>query len=163
MPKTILNRVRQIFYRLKMKKHGVLIYNNTIIKNVNFLGSAKIEPYCRIIGDSKIVIGSDFYINSDCHLYGEITIGENVMIGPKTIIWGRDHGMALDMPMNKQKHNSSPILIGDDVWIGARVTILKGVKIGNGVVVGAGSLVTKDIPDFAVVIGNPAKIIKFRK
>ncbi|WP_344978940.1 acyltransferase, partial [Compostibacter hankyongensis] len=122
-----------------------------------------IEPYCRIIGEPVIYIGDKFYVNAGCHLFGEIKIGKNVMIGPKVVIWSRDHGMEKDKPMNLQTHKKSPITIGDDVWIGACTTILKGVNIGSGAVIGAGAVVTKNIPDNAIAVGNPAKIIKYRK
>lgn len=56
-----------------------------------------------------------------------------------------------------------PIVIGEDCWIGSNVTILGGVKIGNGCVIGAGSIVTKNIPDYSVAVGNPARVIKNRK
>lgn len=56
-----------------------------------------------------------------------------------------------------------PVTIGDDVWIGARVTILPGVTIGKGCIVGAGSVVTKSLPDYAIGLGNPARVLKFRK
>ncbi|MCD8410901.1 acyltransferase [Tenacibaculum finnmarkense] len=163
MPKTIINRINNIIKRRALKKKGVLIYNNTIINNVEFLGKGKIEPYCRLNGDSKILFGNNFYVNAGCHFLGDIIIGDNVMFGPKTVIWGRDHGIKKDMPMNLQEHTKKPIIIGNDVWIGAQVTILKGVKIGNGVVVGAGSVVTKSLPDFAIAVGNPAKVIKYRE
>ena len=65
--------------------------------------------------------------------------------------------------MNQQGASDfHPVNIGNDVWIGARVTILPGVKIGNGAIIGAGSVVTKDVPDFAIVGGNPARVIKYR-
>ena len=56
-----------------------------------------------------------------------------------------------------------PVHIGNDVWLGSRVTILPGVNIGNGCIIGASAVVTKDVPDYAVVGGNPAKILKYRK
>ena len=69
-----------------------------------------------------------------------------------------------DIPMNQQGFTpEKPIVIEDDVWIGARVIILPGVHIGTGAVVGAGAVVTKDVPDYAVVGGNPARILKMRK
>lgn len=65
--------------------------------------------------------------------------------------------------MGSQGSRVAKVVIGNDVWIGMRSIIMPGVKIGNGVVIGAGAVVTKDIPDYAVVGGVPAKIIRFRK
>lgn len=101
-------------------------------------------------------------MNANCHLMGEITFGDNVMIGPQTIIWARDHGMALGVPMKEQAHKTKPIVIGNDVWISANVTILKGVVIEDGAVIGAGSVVVKNVPKNAIVVGNPAKIVRYR-
>lgn len=150
------------FRRLSLKRQGVVIHHHTYFKGVFFQGRAVIEPYCRLNGDPTITIGSNFYMNSGCHLLGEITIGNDVMIGPKTIIWGRDHGMALGEPMRLQPHSKRPVLIGDDVWIGANVTILKGVSIGDGAVIAAGAVVVRDVPPLAIVAGNPARVVKNR-
>lgn len=162
MPKSIKNHLRIVFEKWRLKKQGVLIYNNTTFSAVEFKGTAVIEPYCRLVGDSKIHIGNNFYLNAHCHLLGEINIGSDVMIGPKTVIWGRDHGMKTDKPMGSQPHQKAPIDIGNNVWIGAQVTILKGVRINDGAVIGAGSVVTKHVPENAVVGGNPAKVIRYR-
>lgn len=163
MPKSLKNYIRLTVNKFLLKFKGVVIHNNTTFSNVNFNGKAVIEPYCRLVGDPKITVGNDFYLNSHCHLLGEIIIGNNVMIGPKTVIWGRDHGMEIGLPMQKQKHIKSPILIEDDVWIGANVTILKGVTLYSGSVIAAGSVVVKDVPKYNVVAGNPAKTIKIRE
>lgn len=152
----------QRLLRLRLRFRGVKAYNNTVISGTEFLGSATIEPYCRILGDPRITIGRDFYANVGCHLLGDITIGDYVMIGPKAILWSRDHGMAGGQPMKHQPHFNAPIRIGSDVWIGAGVVILKGVSIGNGAVIAAGAVVTKNVPQFAIVGGNPARVIKFR-
>lgn len=60
------------------------------------------------------------------------------------------------------KHITGKVVIGNDIWIGQNVTILRGVKIGNGVVIGAGAVVTKNVPDYAIVVGLPAKVMKYR-
>lgn len=162
MPKTIKSTLIISLKRIKYRFKGIYIYNNTTFSGVVFLGTAKVEPYCRLIGTPSIVFGNNFYANANCHFLGEITFGENVMVGPKTVIWGRDHGIKLGTPMCKQEHSNLPINIGDDVWIGANVTILKGVTIGKGAVIGAGSVVTKDIEAYSIAVGNPAEVIKKR-
>lgn len=138
------------------------VYNNTVLYNVKFKGKAVIEPYCRVSGDPLVLFGDDFYMNAGCHLLGEIFFGDHVMVGPKTIIWGRDHGMDINIPMKHQGHSKAPVKIGNNVWIAANVTILKGVTIGDGAVIGAGAVVTKDIPPYAIAVGNPARVVKYR-
>lgn len=148
--------------RVSLRRNGVIIHHDSVFSNISFGGSATIEPYCRIIGDPTIEVGDNFYLNVGCHLLGEMLIGRDVMIGPKTVIWGRDHGMSRESPMRAQGHIKAPIVIGDDVWISANVTILKGVTIGSGAVIGAGAVVTKDVPEYGVVAGNPARLLRFR-
>tara|TARA_B100000427_G_scaffold329804_1_gene347900 strand:- start:1886 stop:2377 length:492 start_codon:yes stop_codon:yes gene_type:complete len=155
---TIILNIKKLI--LKQKK--IIIKNNCVFSSVNFQENTIIEPYCRIIGSKQINIGKNFYMNAFCHILGEITIGDNVLIGPKTIIWGRDHGTKKNQKISEQSHSNKPIKIGNDVWIGANVTILKGVNINNGAVIGAGSVVVKDIPENAIAVGNPAKVIKYR-
>jgi acetyltransferase-like isoleucine patch superfamily enzyme len=95
--------------------------------------------------------------------FGGVKIGKCVRIGNKTTIISEDHGYsAKEIPIHLQEHIGKPVIIEDDVWVGCNVTLLKGITIGKGAVVGAGTLVSKDIPAYAVVVGNPARIIKFR-
>lgn len=163
MAKTFRTALKLWVKKIILRRKGVVIHNNTVFSNVNFLGKAIIEPYCRLSGDAKIIIGDNFYMNAGCHILGNITFGRDVMIGPKTVMWGRDHGMKLGKPMKEQPHLKQDIIVGNDVWISANVIILKGVIIGNGAVIGAGAVVTKDIPEYAIAVGNPARVIKYRK
>lgn len=91
--------------------------------------------------------------------------GDNVMMAPDCIIYVRNHESSrLDIPMCEQGSTEErPVVIGNDVWIGGRVIILPGVKIGDGAIIGAGSVVTKDVSEYDVVAGNPARVIKNRK
>jgi len=162
MAKTFRSALKLWVKKKLLKRKGVTIHNNTVFSGVEFLGKATIEPYCRVSGDPKVTIGDNFYMNSGCHIQGNITFGRDVMIGPKTVMWGRDHDMELCVPMKEQGHIKRDIIVGDDVWIAASVTILKGVTIGTGAVIGAGAVVTKDIPEYAIAVGNPAKVIKYR-
>ena len=114
---------------------------------------------------------------------GEITLGDNVFVGPNTVIYGhggvsigKDCLIAMNCSIVSSNHTIPtrdskfryepdillPVTIGEDVWIGAGAQILGGVSIGDGAVIGAGSVVTKDVPAFGIVVGNPAKVIRER-
>ena len=97
------------------------------------------------------------------HAMGGVIIGDNVMISPNVHIYSQNHGIQKNKNMNIQKQMAKGILIENDVWIGANSVILDGVRIGIGVVVGAGSVVTKSIPDYEIWAGNVAKKIGIRK
>lgn len=163
MAKSLKNYLNILINKKKLKKQGVIIHNNCTFSGTLFTGTAVVEPYCRLVGDPSIVFGNNFYANAHCHFLGEIEFGDNVMVGPKCIIWGRDHGMEIGIPMCEQPHKRKKITIGNDVWIGAAVTILKGVNIADGAVIGAGSLVTRNVAKNSIVVGNPAKLVKFRE
>lgn len=109
-------------------------------------------------------IGDRSGVSFNSCFQGKVTIGNDVMMGPECIIYTRNHKFSeLDKPMNKQGFaDMKEVIIGNDVWIGGRVIILPGVKIGDGAIVGAGAVVTKDVPPYAIVGGNPAKILKYR-
>ncbi len=116
-----------------------------------------------------ITIGSDVFIGRNCCFqseHGRIIIGNHVMFGPGVNIHGGNHDISLgDEPMKSRSKNQGDdgdVIIGNDVWIGANAIILSGVTIGDGAVVAAGSVVTKEVPQRAVVGGVPAKILKYR-
>ena len=95
-----------------------------------------------------------------------VTIDDYLMMGEDVLFLGGGHKVdRTDIPMGQQgDYEPTPLYIAGDVWIGARVIVLPGCKkIGHGAVIGAGSVVTKDVPDWAVVGGNPARIIRLRK
>ena len=111
--------------------------------------------------DAQIVIGNNVGMSGAViSSMTSIKIGNNVLIGSGVLITDNDaHPINPIHRNNESKILTAPIEIKDDVFIGARSIILKGVTIGNGAVVGAGSVVAKDVPDFAIVAGNPAKVI----
>ena len=99
-----------------------------------------------------------------CNQKGDMLIGSNVMLAPYVIITAVVHNFAdIEKPMQLQGLASKRVVIGDDVWVGTRSIILPGVTLGKGSIVGAGSVVTKDVPAYAIVAGNPARVIKYRK
>jgi acetyltransferase-like isoleucine patch superfamily enzyme len=112
----------------------------------------------------SLTLGNNIQINPNTCIYGRVIIGSNVMIAPNCMIASGNHGMEITgEPMIAQKSTSKgPIRIGDDVWIASNSVLLDGVNVGNGAIVGAGSVVTKDVPPMAVVVGNPARVISYR-
>lgn len=129
-------------------------------KNVN------IEQGAYFGTGKNIEIGDNSGIGINCKIYNTVKIGKYVMMGPEVMIIGGNHKYdRLDVPIGLQGSNPiQPLHIGDDVWIGARATILGNVqRIGNGAIIGGGAVVTKPVPEYAIVGGNPAKIIKYRK
>jgi len=92
------------------------------------------------------------------------TIGSHVMMGPDVMIYTRNHDATrIDIPMTQQGATPvRPVMIGDDVWIGARSILLPGITVGTGSIVGAGSVVTKSVLPYTIVAGNPAKVIRRR-
>jgi acetyltransferase-like isoleucine patch superfamily enzyme len=95
---------------------------------------------------------------------GSLKIGDGAMIGPRVIIMGGDHETnVIGKRLHELKEGKNyPMTIGKDVWIGAGVIILKAVNIGEGAVIGAGSLVAKDIPPYTIAVGHPARPVKKR-
>ena len=87
------------------------------------------------------------------------------MLGPEVVFISYNHEVSdVEVPMRAQgATDSKPIIVGNDVWIGMRVIVMPGVKIGSHSIVAAGSVVTKDVPEWGIVGGNPAKVIKYRK
>lgn len=116
----------------------------------------------------EIKIGNSTAIGGNCHItaINRIEIGSNVVLGEDVTITDNAHGnmtrSELSMhPFQRTLVSKGPVLVGDNVWIGDKVTILPNVKIGSGVVIGANSVVTKDAPPHSILVGNPAKVIKF--
>lgn len=174
-------RVRGVLWRLAvclMGGHvgpGARIYGGARIFSVG--GGARIEigPHFRllrfavvntVLPGGRIVIGQWVHVGEGSMVTaGErIEIGDDVIVGPQTIIVDADHGYEdINRPIRVQGlATTKPIRIEQDVWIGGHVNVLKGVTIGRGAIIGAGSTVTQDIPPYAIAVGAPAKVICYR-
>lgn len=108
-------------------------------------------------------MGDDCTVNAFTVVRGTVTCGDGVRIGAHTSILGFNHGMAPDRRIYLQAGSEVGINIGEDVWIGSNVVIVDGVNIGSHAVIGAGSVVTADVPDWAIVAGNPARFKRDRR
>jgi len=119
-----------------------------------------------VIEGGSIVIGPQVGIENGCTFFSAlqpIIIRERAEIAPYCAFYSYDHGTAPDKPIYQQALTSKgPIVVEEDAWLGVGVTVLSGVRIGRGAVVGAGSVVARDIPDGAIAIGTPARVVKYR-
>lgn len=152
---------------------------NCIIKPIGLV-SKKIRSFCGhlmlescgknvnicnlSIFSTKVKLWNNSGIGVRANISGPCTIGNNVIMGPEVYVFTKNHNISrTDIPIKYQGDTDErEVFIGDDCWIGCRAIILPGVKIGKGVVIGAGAVVSKDIPDFSVVVGNPGRIIRTR-
>ncbi|MDM8247293.1 acyltransferase [Lacrimispora saccharolytica] len=125
-------------------------------KNVNIEKGARFG--------AKIKLGDNSGIGIRAEISDYVSIGNNVMMGPECIIYTQNHNFSdLSIPMCMQGFSEpEPVVIEDDVWIGGRVTILPGVHVKKGSIIGAGAVVTKDIEAYTIVGGNPAHFLKKR-
>lgn len=117
------------------------------------------------IGGS-VCVGARTIFGHHCTIaaHESVTIGTDCLIAELVSIRDHDHGTAsVDQPMNRQRGITAPVVIGDDVWIGAKATVMKGVAIGSHAIVAAGAVVTHDVPPYAVVAGVPARVMADRR
>lgn len=158
--------------RLKIGKYKTSVFNKTYCRGPGFREALKdlvptipdssmiSPPFFCDYGDG-IILGEHVFINMNCTFLdgGLIKIGNHTLVGPNVQIYTPHH--PLDFKARRESVEVAyPVSIGDDSWIGGGVIICPGVTIGNRVVVGAGSVVTRDVPDDCVVVGNPARILK---
>ena len=177
---------QRINYMPMKKVFGKMLYQGFAaylpVNNCTFnFGAKRIRAFCakliirhcgtnvniqrRAIFSDNLSIGDNSGIGANSKIQPGVVIGDNVMMGQECLFYTSNHRFdSTEIPMNRQGYDRlQPIIIGNDVWIGARVIILPGVHVGDGAVIGAGSVVTHDVDPYAVVAGNPAKFIRMRK
>ena len=147
----LIERLRVFYFRLVLDSLG---------------RNSRIEQGVRIKPPENVSVGSGSFLGRNTALYAfdQIIIGNNVLIAPGVILLTRNHifSESANKTIKEQGYEYAPITIEDDVWIGIRAIILPGVKIGQGAIIGAGAVVTKDVPAGTIVGGVPSKIIKQR-
>lgn len=158
-------RCLQFIYMKKGKKSVIYrsVRKDIVPFNGFFLGKSSVIEDYSIINNAvgEITIGNHTRIGLGNTIIGPVTIGNNVILAQNVVISALNHNFEdVLTTINQQGVKTDQIIIENNVWIGANSTILDGVHIGEHVVVGAGSVVTTDIPPFSVVVGNPARILK---
>lgn len=158
----IASHLPQSYLKINIVSHKLRSWCGKMIfeesgKNIGIGRGAKIS--------SKIKIGNNSGIGENCCLYGKINIGDNVLMGPEVVIYTKNHNyMQKDKLILEQgTTEEEEVNIGNDVWLGRRAMIMPGVTIGNGTVVAAGAVVTKDTPEYSIVGGVPAKVKGYRQ
>lgn len=147
----------KIFYRLRYIICNRVLSEcgeKVIVKNKCYFGDG-----------SKLKIGSFSQLGQNARITGPVTLGSHILMGPDVVIMGVTHDISdVTKPMIDPSNPSleDPVVIGDNVWIGTRVIILPGVKIGSNSIVGAGAVVTKEFGPNSIIGGVPAKFIKSR-
>jgi maltose O-acetyltransferase len=154
-----VGRSVRIKHPARFQGRGTLILSNHVTLGYRLAGAAGMpivlqprEP------EAVISVAEHAAVMNGCELIAriQIAIGANCRIGPHTLVYDSDfHGLSPDR--RDEAGKSAPVVIGENVWIGSRAMILKGVSIGRDAVVAAGSVVTKDVPQGCIVAGNPAK------
>lgn len=156
-------RAKEVFYEYNNLSPRESEKRRSILKNLlgHFGENAKIEQPFRCAYGYNISFGDYSYSNYNLTILdcGKVTIGNNVLIGPNVNLFTANHIIEPKQRRSCMEY-TKPIVIEDGVWIGGGSTILSGVTIGENAVIGAGSVVTKDIPKNMIAVGNPCKVIK---
>ena len=152
--------------RCQIESGVILRANSTTSPGITLGNHVSIKEYTIVNANrGSVMIGERSWIGPHCLLYGNghVCIGRDVLIAAHTCINTVSHGTSrTDCAMNLQPVRTDPVNIQDDVWIGLHSSILQGVTIGRGSVIGAGAVVTRDIPPWSIVVGVPARIVGSR-
>lgn len=124
-----------------------------------------VKDHCYIGNGNRLTVGNRSQLSQNGRFNGTIQIGDDCLMGPDVVIMATSHAFSrTDIPINQQGAKpESPVIIGNDCWIGARVVILPGVKLGDQCIVAAGAVVTKSFPAKSIIGGVPAILLKTRE
>jgi len=152
--------LKQIARKIKNIYRNIYYYNS-FRKFKSFGKNIQLARRGVIVRPEEIILGSNIYIGPNFHISARnLNLGSDIMIGPNLVIESDNHEYSIvgkRMYEIREDRKISQIIIEDDVWVGANVIILPGVKISEGSIIGAGSIVTKSIPPYTIAFGNPCK------
>ncbi|EMO43306.1 transferase hexapeptide repeat protein [Leptospira noguchii serovar Autumnalis str. ZUN142] len=173
IPGRLGGKLRYFYFSKRLKKIGNHVHFHPAVE-IDCFENISIGENCGVgafaffsASGGEIRIGNEVFFNRNVHINasvgGVIDIGDRCLIGPNVVFRTANHNFdSIELPIQKQGHKIGNIILETDVWIASNVVLVGGIRIGKGVVVAAGSVVTKDIPAYSVVGGVPAKIIKKR-
>ena len=127
-----------------------------------------VAPNVSLRNGERIQIGAGCHIGERCYLWagdstGRLVLGNHVSLAPEVFLTASDYQFVAGRPFRDQPKRERDIVIGNDVWLGTRVVVTAGVTIGDGCIVGAGAVVTRDIPAGSIAVGVPAKVVGTRQ
>lgn len=140
----------------------------TPLRSVRIGADPAISPNASFSNPERIEIGDRCRIGARCTLWagpgtGRVIIGDDVLFAPEVLVTAANYRYNDGSPVTSQAMDEADVVIGDDVWLGARAIVLPGARIGNGSIIGAGALVKDEIPPFSIAVGTPAKVVGQRK
>lgn len=144
-------------------------YSHVIpLRSVTLGPGAAISPNAAFSNPERIVAGRGLTLGARCHLWagpsrGRIVIGDHVLFGPEVMVTAAGYRFNDGGPVSAQAMDEADVTIGNDVWLGTRVIVLPGARIGDGAVIGAGAVVRGEIPAFAIAVGAPARVVGYRE
>lgn len=159
-PRCFLHAFRMLHYygysHVRERCHLMIGFRTRIAPNVSFRNGRRIS------------MGCDCHIGERCYLWagdstGRIILGDFVSLAPEVFITASDYRLVAEKPFREQPKAELDVVIGNDVWLGARVVVTAGVTIGDGCIVGAGAVVTRDLPPNTIAGGVPARVIRKRE
>lgn len=171
----VRNKLRSILVYYSLRNKKIKVGKNLIVGKrvtINIRKNSKVvigknvkigdDVYIKVAERAKLIIGDEVHINRSTRISSNelIEIGDYTLLAPYCNILDHNHVFNLKSPVSAKSFNNAPIIIGEGVWLGVKVQVNKGVKIGNYSVIGANSVVTKDVPPSSVYGGIPAKKIK---
>jgi len=133
-------------------------------RRVTLGAGVRLAPNVSFANGERIAIGAHSHVGARSSLWagdstGRITLGHHALLGPEVFITASDYQFEPGIPVMDQPKNERDVVIGDEVWLGARVFVVAGVHIGDHCIVGAGSVVTKSLPPDSIAVGNPARVV----
>jgi acetyltransferase-like isoleucine patch superfamily enzyme len=160
--KDLIFAMPDIRFFFKLREIVLRMQGGTVGKGTKMFSGVRVNK------PKNINIGDNVALNKgvivDTSGVTKIIIHDDVIIGPYTVIRSDNHVFErTDIPIRMQGHKGKEIVIEEDCWLGAHCVILSGVHIGKGSVIGASSVVNRDIPEYSIAIGSPAKVIRYRK
>lgn len=137
--------------------HNIHVGDGVVVKEGARICSCNEKAQIRI--GARTTVGYHTFIFASA----SITVGDDCLIAPFVYLVDSNHGARRDERINRQPNTTAPIVIGNDVWIGAKATVLSGVTIGDGAIIASGAMVNRDVAPYTIVGGTPAKVIGERE